>query len=259
MPHRLPSYMLSLDSQRLTKRNQKPGIQREKDPRHSRSGFSNAALLLGTSQFSQITLIFLFCRLGGERPVMKWRGCSTGSQEGPKSSAAPAPGAAPERRSWRRSGKDAPSQPFPRGGGARSHSPSQQLSPLPGHLPSAPSSVPPCQPPGLAPRPRSPTRPAPLTPAPGGCTARLRAPAAPPGLGPGRGRLHPQSLVSSSPRLPEPGGGGVVSRLQRLTRELERPGQHCRHGGGPGARARARVLSGNVVPGGRCAGLGPKR
>lgn len=50
----------------------------------------------------------------------------------------------------------------------------------------------------------------------------------------------------------------MVATLRLLTRELERPGQHCRHGGGPGARARAHVLSGNVVPRGRCAGLGPK-
>lgn len=59
------------------------------------------------------------------------------------------------------------------------------------------------------------------------------------------------------PCLPKPCRGGVVARLRRLTRELERPGQHGRHGGGPGARARARVLPGSVVPSGRCGGLGP--
>lgn len=56
------------------------------------------------------------------------------------------------------------------------------------------------------------------------------------------------------PCLPKPCRGGVVARLRRLTRELERPGQHGRHGGGPGARARARVLPGSVVPSGRCGG-----
>lgn len=117
--------------------------------------------------------------------------------------------------------------------------------------------------PRLAPRRRPPTHRAHLSP-PGGartpacedCTRSLRAPAAPPGLGPGPDRLRPRALP---PSLPRPCRGGVVARLRRLTRELERPGQHGRHGGGPGARARARVLPGSVVPSGRCAGLGPAK
>lgn len=64
----------------------------------------------------------------------------------------------------------------------------------------------------------------------------------------------PQSLASPYSNT---GGDRVVARLRLLTRELERPGQHGRHGGGPGARAHARVLPGSVVPGGRCAGLAP--
>lgn len=123
-------------------------------------------------------------------------------------------------------------------------------------------------------------------PAPGTCPARLQRPSLPvpwarpapavpdppgatnpsPGVGaaPLAGssawvRARPRPASPAEPCLPKPGGGGVVSRLQLLTRELERSGQHCRHGGGPGARARARVPTGNVVPGGRCAAPGPKR
>lgn len=39
----------------------------------------------------------------------------------------------------------------------------------------------------------------------------------------------------------------MVAGLRFLTRELERPGQHGRHGGGPAARARSHVLPGSVV------------
>lgn len=51
----------------------------------------------------------------------------------------------------------------------------------------------------------------------------------------------------------------MVARLRLLTGELERPGQHSRHGGGPDARARARVLPGRVVRSGRRAGPGPAK
>lgn len=39
----------------------------------------------------------------------------------------------------------------------------------------------------------------------------------------------------------------MVAGRRFLTRELERPGQHGRHGGGPAARARSHVLPGSVV------------
>lgn len=109
--------------------------------------------------------------------------------------------------------------------------------------------------------PRPPTRRAPPSPPAGAWTqpagqhrlaaARLQLRAcysqAPSGFAP----------TASPPSLPRPGEGGVVARLLLLTRELERPGQHGRHGGGPSARARARVLPGSVVGSGRRVGPGP--
>lgn len=115
--------------------------------------------------------------------------------------------------------------------------------------------------PRLAPRPRPPTGRAPLSPPGGdrpqparGCTRSPRGscsyaarprPASPP---------EPRLLVS-----PGPAEAAVVARLRLLTGELERPGQHSRHGGGPDARARARVLPGRVVRSGRRAGPGPAK
>lgn len=106
-------------------------------------------------------------------------------------------------------------------------------------------------------------RPAPETPVPLGAPLALwwhrdpspqglhpprhRAPAAESGLRPGPDRPRPQSLASPYSNT---GGDRVVASMRLLTRQLERPGQHGRHGGGPGARARARVLPGSVVPSG---------
>lgn len=76
------------------------------------------------------------------------------------------------------------------------------------------SRVPPSVFPRLAQRRRPPTRRTPhlppggaWTPARGGCTARLPAPAAAPGLGPDPDRLRPRSLASPSPQARRGRGG----------------------------------------------------
>lgn len=81
-----------------------------------------------------------------------------------------------------------------------------------------------------------------------------------------RSRAHTHSCAPNAfpPRVLGSGGGTLRGQQGLLTRELECPGQHGRHGGGPDARAcappcsvdrAARPCAGQEPCSGRCIGL----